>query len=98
MLESSKIDLPEALPPMAAGMFGYLGYDNVRLMEHLSEPGPDPLGLSDTLLIRPQMIVIFDNIKDEITLITPLRPDKHVAAENAYSRALDRLTRVMDRL
>ena len=98
VLESSKIDLPEALPPMAAGMFGYLGYDNVRLMEHLSEPGPDPLGLSDTLLIRPQMIVIFDNIKDEITLITPLRPDKHVAAENAYSRALDRLTRVMDRL
>ena len=28
-------DLPAGLPPMAAGLFGYLGYDMVRLMEGL---------------------------------------------------------------
>lgn len=98
ILESSKIDLPPELPPMAAGMFGYFGYDNVRLMEKLPEPGPDPLDLSDTLLIRPQIILIFDNIKDEITLITPLRPSKNVSGEVSYARAVDRLTTVIDRL
>lgn len=98
ILESSKIDLPADLPPMAAGMFGYFGYDNVRLMEKLAEPGPDPLDLSDTLLIRPQIILIFDNIKDEITLITPLRPSANVSGETIYARAVDRLTTVIDRL
>lgn len=98
ILESSKIDLPPELPPMAAGMFGYFGYDNVRLMEKLAEPGPDPLDLSDTLLIRPQIILIFDNIKDEITLITPLRPAANVSGETSYTRAIDRLTSVIDRL
>ncbi|MEP0519136.1 MAG: anthranilate synthase component I [Hyphomicrobiales bacterium] len=98
ILDSSKIELPETLPPMAAGMFGYLGYDNVRLMEELPEPGPDALDLSDTLLIRPQIIVIFDNVKDDITLISPIRADAGVNAETAYARAVDRLTTVIDRL
>ena len=35
LIAESRIELPEALPPMAAGIFGYLGYDMVRLMEEL---------------------------------------------------------------
>src|SRR4051794_28426954 len=41
LLAESRIALPENLPPMAAGVFGYLGYDMVRLMEDLSAPNPD---------------------------------------------------------
>src|SRR5215475_10391567 len=37
-INESRFDLPERLPPMAAGVFGYLGYDMVRLMEKLPEP------------------------------------------------------------
>ena len=33
LIAESRIALPETLPPMAAGVFGYLGYDMVRLME-----------------------------------------------------------------
>src|SRR5205085_7169739 len=33
LIAESRIALPEGLPPMAAGIFGYLGYDMVRLME-----------------------------------------------------------------
>src|SRR5690242_1477798 len=33
LLAESRITLPPKLPPMAAGVFGYLGYDTVRLME-----------------------------------------------------------------
>ena len=40
LIAESRIVLPAALPPMAAGVFGYLGYDMVRLMEDLPQPGP----------------------------------------------------------
>ena len=33
LLAESRIKLPEDAPPMAAGVFGYMGYDMVRLME-----------------------------------------------------------------
>ena len=33
------------LPPMAAGIFGYMGYDTVRLIEQLPEMTPDTLGV-----------------------------------------------------
>ena len=33
LIAESRVDLPDVLPPMAAGIFGYLGYDMVRLME-----------------------------------------------------------------
>ena len=30
-------DVPAGMPPMAAGVFGYLGYDMVRQMERLAQ-------------------------------------------------------------
>ena len=61
LIAESRIDLPADLPPMAAGLFGYLGYDMVRLFEKLPEPNPDPLGLPDAVLVRPTVTAIFDN-------------------------------------
>ena len=99
LLEESRIDLPESLPPMAAGVFGYMGYDMVRLIEHLPEENPDALGVPDGVLIRPTMMVIFDSVKDEITLVTPVRPDGSAGdAETAYLEAEERLQAVIDAL
>jgi anthranilate synthase component 1 len=82
------------LPPMAAGLFGYLGYDMVRLMERLPEPNPDVLQVPDAILVRPTVMVVFDAVKDEISLITPVRPHPHVTAKAAYETALARLDAV----
>ena len=98
LLAESAINLPQALPPMAAGIFGYMGYDTVRLMEHLPGGKPDPLGLPDSVLVRPTLIVIFDSVKDEMTVVTPVRPAPGVSAKAAYSRAADRLNVVLERL
>ncbi|MGQ0457569.1 MAG: anthranilate synthase component I [Hyphomicrobium sp.] len=92
LLADSAIQLPEDLPPMAAGIFGYMGYDTVRLIEALPEMTPDPLGAPDAVLIRPTLIVIFDNVKDEITIVTPVRPEPGVSADDAYSAARARLS------
>jgi anthranilate synthase component 1 len=98
LIAESRIELPEALPPMAAGIFGYLGYDMVRLMEELSAPNPDPIGIPDAILIRPTIVVVFDAVQDTLTVVTPVRPEKKVSAKMALARASERLAAIVDAL
>jgi anthranilate synthase component 1 len=98
LIKESRIALPETLPPMAAGVFGYLGYDMVRLMEELPSPNPDPIGIPDAILVRPTLIVVFDAVKDAITVVTPVRPEKGLEAKTALKRAVERLAGVVDAL
>ena len=95
LIAESAIALPAGLPPMAAGIFGYMGYDTVRLIERLENVRPDPVGLPDAVLIRPTVMIIFDAIKDEMTIVTPVRPDPRVSGESAHAEALARLERVV---
>src|SRR5258708_1739581 len=97
-INESRFLLPDSLPPMAAGVFGYLSYDMVRLMEELPSPNPDPIGIPDAVLVRPTVVIIFDSVLDTLTLVTPVRPAKGVPAEAALARAVDRLTAVGDAL
>ena len=98
LIAESRIVLPEGLPPMAAGVFGYLGYDMVRLMEELPASHPDPIGIPDAVLIRPTLIVVFDAVKDAITVVTPVRPEAGVTATAAFARATERLSAIVDAL
>ena len=91
LLERSRIETPPGLPPMAAGVFGYFGYDNVRLVERLPNVPPDKLGVPDAILVRPTVMVIFDAVKDEMTLVTPVYPQKGEDAGKAYEAARRRL-------
>jgi anthranilate synthase component I len=98
LISESRIELPGSLPPMAAGVFGYLGYDVVRRMEELAPPNLDPIGIPDAVLVRPTIIVVFDAVKDSITIVTPVRPEKNVDAKTALARAVERLARVVESL
>jgi len=96
LVEESRIDLPESLPPMAAGLVGYLGYDTVALMEKIPSTRPDPLGLPDGLFVRPTIMVVFDTVKDTVTIVTPVRPESGSTASQAYEAATQRLTETID--
>ena len=98
LIAESRIELPDALPPMAAGVFGYLGYDMVRQMEHLPASKPDPVGIPDAVMVRPTLIVVFDAVKDAMTVVTPVRPERGVDAKAALARAIERLSAVVDAL
>ncbi|MFQ5626733.1 MAG: anthranilate synthase component I family protein, partial [Methyloligellaceae bacterium] len=98
LLERSQIDLPEQLPPMAAGVVGDMGYDTVRLIEHLPSDNPDPIGTPDAIMVRPTIMVVFDTVTDEMTAVTPVRPVEGVSAEDAYNRAAERLRDALLRL
>jgi anthranilate synthase component 1 len=98
LIAESRIALPENLPPMAAGVFGYLGYDMVRLMEELPAAKPDPIGVPDAIMVRPTLIVVFDAVRDSIIVVTPVRPEAGVDAKTALARATERLAGIVDAL
>jgi anthranilate synthase component 1 len=96
LIRESRIELPPDLPPMAAGLFGQLGYDMVRLMERLPSHSEDRLDLPDAVFLRPTLVAIFDNILDRITVVTPVWPDPDLSAERAYALACERLADAVD--
>lgn len=95
LIAECAIDMPEGLPPVAAGLFGYLGYDMIRLVETLPNVNPDPLGLPDAVLMRPSVVAVLDGVKGEVTLVAPAWAASGLSARAAYAQAAER---VMDAL
>lgn len=91
LVAESRLDVPEGLAPMAAGLFGYMGYDTVRLMEHLPDNNPDTLGVPDGMFLRPTLVAVFDNIEDVVTLVTPVWPSQDMKAADGLASAHERL-------
>jgi anthranilate synthase component I len=95
LIAESRIAVPAQLPPMAAGLFGYMGYDTVRLMERLPDKNPDSIGIPDAVFLRPTVIAIFDNVEDLVTVVTPVWPDPRRNARRAFDDACSRLAEVV---
>jgi anthranilate synthase component 1 len=95
LLAESRIALPQGLPPMAAGLFGFMTYDMVRLMERLPDANPDRLDIPDAVFVRPTIMAIFDTILDRVWIVTPVWPSEELAARSAYDLARARLAAVV---
>ena len=91
LIAESRIDLPADLPQAAAGLFGYLGYDMVRLVEDLPNVNPDPLGLPDALMLRPSVVAVLDGVKGEVTVVSPAWVSAGQSARAAYAQAAERV-------
>jgi anthranilate synthase component I len=94
LIADCRVDTTAPLPPMAAGLFGYLGYSTVGLIEKLPDANPDVLGIPDGILVRPTIICIFDNVLGSITAVTPVWPGT-TPAQRAYESACERLAAVI---
>lgn len=91
LIAESRIDMPEDLPAISAGLFGFLGYDMIRLVEHLPDVNPDPIGLPDAVMLRPTVIAVLDGAKGEVTVISPVWADQDQSARAAYAQAGERV-------
>ncbi|WOI56790.1 anthranilate synthase component I [Palleronia sp. LCG004] len=95
IIAESRIDLPDDLPASSAGLFGYLGYDMIRLVERLPNVNPDPLDLPDAMMLRPSVVAVLDGVKGEVTVVAPAWVASGLSARAAYAQAAER---VMDAL
>lgn len=91
ILDESRITLPSDLPPVSAGMFGYLGYDTIRLVEAIPQTNPDPLGVPDGIMMRPSIVAVLDGVKGEVAVVAPAFVSSGLSAKAAYAQAAERV-------
>ena len=97
MAESAMADTG-ALPPMAAGLFGYFGYDMIRHIETIPDTNPVAIDTPDSMLVRPSLIAIFDRLRDSITLVVQIRPSEWDEAAAAWNVAQSRMASALKAL
>lgn len=102
-VRESRIDVvAEEIPPMGpSGLFGYMGYDMVRLIEDIPDENPDELNIPDSIMMRPTVMVLFDNVQNMMCVVTPVRDHKGNAkkgAKDVYDEAVRRIDRALERL
>ena len=91
LIAEGRIELPADLPAASAGLFGYLGYDMVRLVERLGPRPPDPVGLPDAVLMRPTVVAVLDGVRGEVTVVSPVWAGSETPARAAYALAAERV-------
>ena len=91
LIDEIRIDLPDGLPAASAGLFGYLGYDMIRLVEHLPNVNPDPLNLPDAILLRPSVVAVLDGVKGEVIVVAPAWASSGLTPRAAYAQAAERV-------
>ncbi len=83
--DKGKIDVPYPI------LVGYLGYPMIKHMEDIKLKNKDNIGIPDSILIRPKIVTVFDNIKDTITVMTIVYPSDDKDFETIYKKTEDLL-------
>ena len=87
----------EGLPPFAGGAVGLFGYDLVRHAEPTVGPGnPDPVGTPDMALMVSDVLVAFDHLRHEVTVLANVFSEDDI--DIAYSAAARAIADVRERL
>ncbi|RIH87417.1 Anthranilate synthase component 1 [Meiothermus luteus] len=79
------------LPLFWGGAVGYAAYDLIRCYERLPALKPDVLGVPDLLFIEPEVLVVFDQFKQQLHIVAP-------AQEEQKAEALERIAWAEQRL
>ena len=87
----------EGLPPFSGGAVGCFGYDLVRTVEPLGAPNPDPVGVPDLALMLTDVLVAFDHLRRELTILANVYADDD-DLERSYAAAVEAIADVRTRL
>lgn len=79
------------LPRFTCGAVGYLGYDMVRLIEHLPDQPEDDLGLPDAVWCFYDTVAAFDHVKHQLVLMAGAFLDEESDPAAAYEDASQRI-------
>ena len=91
LIAETRVEMPDGLPAASAGLFGFLGYDMIRLVERLPNVNPDPLNLPDATLLRPSIIAVLDGVKGDVIIVSPAWVSSGLSARAAYAQAAERV-------
>jgi anthranilate synthase component 1 len=99
LVRDCRVAIPGDLPPMAAGLIGYMGYDTIRLVERLPDNNPDGIGMPDACFMRPRLMLIFDSVKGVLHICAPLwKQHGFKDAKSAYAALSSLIASVVEQL
>ena len=78
IIEDFKFDTPKNLPKICSLISGYFSYDSIRYIERIPNNCKNDLNLPDVRLLRPRTLIIHDNVKKEIFLISNIFKDEKI--------------------
>jgi len=98
-LEGYRVAPLEGLPPFAGGAVGLFGYDLVRHAEPtVGEANPDELGVPDLALLVTDLLVAFDHLTHEVTVVAHVWVGDDAGVDERYAEALAAIAEVRERL
>jgi anthranilate synthase component 1 len=97
--ELSRYRIPplDGLPPFVGGAVGLFGYDLVRYAEpSIGTGNPDELGTPDMALMVTDVLVAFDHLRHEVSILANVFAEDDV--DEAYAEATATIAEVRERL
>lgn len=88
----------EGLPRFYGGAVGYLSYDAVRFFESLPDTSRDELDLYDSFFLITDTLLIFDNIKHRIKIVSNAHLEDGLTIQEAYEQAKKKIERIINKL
>ena len=85
-IKNNKIKLPEQLPSISSGIFGYMGYEMIKFFENVELNKKNSLNLPDSIFLRPSITLVFDNVNDKIMISQVVTQDKKNNALNKFKK------------
>jgi len=96
IIESFNFKTPTSLPPICSLISGYFSYDSIRYIEKIPNRCKDDLKLPDVRLLRPQTVIIHDNLKKKIFYIVNVFKDKKISNyKKVYLRIKEDIERLL---
>lgn len=86
-IHSRKHPLLAELPHFTGGIVGYLGYENISLIESLLDFGQNDPDNPDSIFGIYNTIIAFDHFKHQIILITNVNINEQTDLQTAYNNA-----------
>ena len=88
----------EELPDFTGGIVGYLGFENISLVEKVIKFTTESFNNPDSILGIYNTFLAFDHFKHQIILISNVKIEEDTNLEYAYSNAKDKLKKLKDEL
>ena len=79
IIENFRFKIPNGLPPISSLISGYFSYDSIRYIENIPNSCKDDLNIPDVRLLRPRILIIYDNLKKKIFYISNIFNDEKIS-------------------
>ena len=88
----------EGVPRFFGGAVGYLGYDMVRHFERLESQKPSLIGAWDSYFVITDTILIFDNVRQKIKVVSNVHLEEFSSPVDAYAHAVEKIDAIIAKL